>query len=57
MTMFSFSKFDSFRFDVTKKCDLLVARFNRCVQQEGESAEQYIVALCNLAESCGYMMP
>ena len=29
------------------------ARFNRHVQ-EGESAEQYIAALYNLAESCEY---
>ena len=30
------------------------ARFNRRVQQEGESGEQYIAALYNLAESCEY---
>ena len=30
------------------------ARFNRWIQQEGESAEQYIAALYNLAESCEY---
>jgi len=47
------SKFDSF-FHVTKNVIFKRARFNRRIQQEGESAEQYIAALYNLAESCEY---
>ena len=47
------SKFDSF-FQVTKNVILEQDRFNRRIQQEGESAEQYIAALYNLAESCEY---
>ena len=30
------------------------ARFNRRNQQEGESVEKYIVALCSLSENCEY---
>ena len=30
------------------------ARFNTRVQQEGESAEQYVIALHSLAENCEY---
>ena len=47
------SKFDSF-IQVTKNMIFEWARFNSRVQQEGESAEQYIVALYNLAKYCEY---
>ena len=47
------SKFDSF-FQVTKNVIFKRARFNHRIQQEGESAEQYIASLYNLAESCEY---
>ena len=46
-------KFDSF-FKVTRNVIFEWARFNRCVQLEGESAEQFIVELYNLVEFCNY---
>ena len=45
-------KFEQF-FKVRKNT-ILRARFNRQNQQEGESAEQYIMVLFGLAESCDY---
>ena len=46
-------KFDSF-FKVTSNVIFERARFNRRVQLEGESAEQFIVELYNLVEFCNY---
>ena len=46
-------KFDSF-FKVTRNVIFERARFNRRVQLEGESAEQFIVELYNLVEFCNY---
>ena len=47
------SKFDEF-FKVRKNVIFERARFNRRNQHEGESAEDYIVALYDLAENCDY---
>ena len=46
-------KFDS-HFQV--RCNLIFerVRFNKGDQREGESAEQYITALCQLTERCEY---
>ena len=46
-------KFDSF-FKVRKNVINECARFNRRNQQSGESAEQYIMALYDLAEHCNH---
>ena len=46
-------KFDSF-FKVTRNVIFERARFNRRVQLEGESSEQFIVELYNLVEFCNY---
>ena len=46
-------KFDAF-FGVCKNVIFERARFNRCKQQEGESAEQFIMELYRLAENCNY---
>ena len=46
-------KFDSF-YKVRKNVIYERARFNRRNQQSGESAEQYIMALYDLAEHCNY---
>ena len=46
-------KFDSF-FQVRKNVIYERARFNRLNQQCGETAEQYIMALYDLAECCDY---
>jgi len=45
------NKFDSF-FKVTRNVIFERARFNRRVQMDGETAEQFIVDLYNLAEFC-----
>ena len=47
------AKFDSF-FRVRKNVIYERARFNRRDQQSGETAEQYIMALYDLAEHCDY---
>ena len=47
------AKFDDF-FKVRKNVIYERARFNRRNQQSGESAEQYIMVLYNLAENCDY---
>ena len=47
------AKFDEF-FKVRKNVIFERARFNRRNQQEGESAEHYIMALYDLAENCEY---
>ena len=47
------SKFNEF-FKVRKNVIFERARFNRRGQQEGESAEEFIAALFNLAENCDY---
>ena len=47
------SKFDGY-FRVRKNVIFERARFNRRSQQAGESAEQYITALYELAENCEY---
>ena len=47
------SKFDSF-FKVTRNVIFERARFNRRVQLEGETAEQFIIELYNLSEFCNY---
>ena len=46
-------KFDAF-FGVRKNVIFERARFNRRKQQEGESAEQFIMELYRLAENCNY---
>ena len=46
-------KFDSF-FKIRKNVIFERARFNRRKQLEGESAEQYITHLYQLAENCDY---
>ena len=46
-------KFDSF-FKVRKNVIYERARFNRRSQQSGETVEQYIMALYDLAENCDY---
>ena len=46
-------KFDSF-FQVRKNVIYERARFNRRNQQSGETAEEYIMALYDLAENCNY---
>ena len=46
-------KFDSF-FKVRRNVIFERALFNRRYQTEGETAEQYIVALYNLASNCDY---
>ena len=46
-------KFDSF-FKVTRNVIFERGRFNRRVQLEGESAEQFIMELYNLVELCNY---
>ena len=46
-------KFDS-HFQVRRNLIFERARFNKCDQREGESAEQYITALYQLAERCEY---
>ena len=48
-----YSKFDSF-FQVRKNVIFERARFNRRNQLAGETVEQYIAVLYNLAESCEY---
>ena len=47
------AKFDSF-FKVRKNTIFELAKFNRHRQQEGETAEQFIAALFDLAENCEY---
>ena len=47
------AKFDSF-FQVRKNVIYERARFNRRDQQSGETAEQYIMTLYDLAEHCDY---
>ncbi|ETW98423.1 MAG: hypothetical protein ETSY2_42830 [Candidatus Entotheonella gemina] len=47
------AKFDGF-FKVRKNVIFERARFNRRTQREGESAEDYIVALYDLADNCDY---
>ena len=47
------AKFDSF-FGVRRNIIFERARFNRRHQQEGETAEQYIMELYRLAENCDY---
>lgn len=47
------AKFDAF-FRVRRNIIFERARFNRRTQQDGESVEQFIVALYALAESCEY---
>ena len=47
------TKLDSF-FKVRKNVIYERAKFNRRVQQPGETAEQFIIALYNLSESCKY---
>ena len=47
------SKFDGY-FRVRKNVIFEIARFNRHSQQAGESANQYITALYELAENCEY---
>ena len=47
------AKFDGF-FQVRRNVIFERARFNRRCQLPGESAEQYIVELYNLAEHCNY---
>lgn len=47
------AKFDGF-FQVRKNVIFERARFNRRYQQAGESAENYIMALYELAENCDY---
>lgn len=47
------AKLDDF-FKVRRNAIFERARFNRRVQQNGESAEQYIAALYCLAETCEY---
>ena len=47
------AKFDGF-FKVRKNVIFERARFNRRNQREGESAEDYIVALYDLADNCDY---
>ena len=47
------AKFDSF-FKVQKNVTIEQARFNSRCQQERETSEQYITALYNLVETCGY---
>ena len=47
------TKFDGF-FKIRKNVIFERARFNRRNQQDGESAEQYIMALYNLVENCDY---
>jgi hypothetical protein len=49
------SKFDDY-FKVRKNVIYYRARFNRRSQQPGESAEDFISALYNLAENCEYGM-
>jgi hypothetical protein len=46
-------KFDSY-FKVRKNVIYVIARFNRRNQLQGESAEQYIMELYKLAETCDY---
>ena len=46
-------KFDAY-FDVRRNTIFERARFNRRCQREGESVEQYITELYNLAELCAY---
>ena len=47
------TKLDGF-FKVRKNVIFERARFNRRNQQQGESAEQYIIVLYELAEDCEY---
>ena len=47
------AKFDAF-FQVRKNVIFERAKFNRRVQREGESAEQFITALYSLVETCDY---
>ena len=47
------AKFDAF-FQVRKNVIFERAKFNRRIQKEGESAEQYITALYSLVETCEY---
>ncbi len=47
------AKFDTF-FQVRRNIIFERARFNRRIQQDGESVEQFIVALYSLAENCQY---
>ena len=47
------AKFNGF-FKVRKNVIFERARFNRRTQREGESAEDYIVALYDLADNCDY---
>ena len=46
-------KFDAY-FDVRRNTIFERARFNRRCQREGESVEQYIIELYNLAKFCAY---
>ena len=46
-------KFDGF-FKVRRNMILERAHFNRRCQREGESAEQYIIALYGLVKTCEY---
>ena len=46
-------KFDTF-FKVRKNVIIERARFNRCCQTEGESVEQFITTVYNLADNCEF---
>ena len=47
------AKFDAV-FQVQKNVIFKCARFNRCNQEEAESAEQFITSLYSLADNCAY---
>ena len=47
------AKFDGY-FQIRRNVIFEHARFNRCNQQEGESAEKYITDLYTLADNCNY---
>ena len=47
------AKFDK-HFKIRQNLIFERAKFNKRVQLEGESAEQYITALYHLAETCNY---
>ena len=64
-TSTNFSKADRKKYsEVIKRCDYFFqvrknaiferAQFNQRCQGESESAEQFIMSLCNLAENCEY---
>ena len=47
------AKFDSF-FKIHKNVIFEHARLNRCSQEDGESAEEFITSLYQLVENCEY---